>query len=319
VAVGVAPPPRLPEQTQPPIPGYGYVWTPGYWGWNAAVNDYYWVPGLWAMPPQIGVLWTPPWWGWNDGVYLFNAGYWGPTIGFYGGIDYGFGYFGHGYDGGYWRGRTFFYNRQVNNIGSVHINAVYDQRVVDRGAARAVSYSGGPGGVRAQPTAQEQAAAHEVHVNATPSQAAHYQTAAMSPASRAGVNHGHPIMAAAAGAAAGAVAMHALAHHGGAAGAHGHAASREASASRVTSAHRQGFAQSAHRHVLPAREGRESGYERAQRNAYDGPIRAAEPSHAYARPAAAPAFREQPMRAAAAPENRGSGRPSGEEQRRRPQ
>ncbi|MGI9169233.1 MAG: hypothetical protein ACR2FH_03535, partial [Caulobacteraceae bacterium] len=86
VSVGVAPPP-LPIYAQPPIPGDGYLWTPGYWVWNAVPGDYYWVSGDWVRPPAIGLLWTPGWWGWGGGGYVFNAGYWGPTVGFYGGID----------------------------------------------------------------------------------------------------------------------------------------------------------------------------------------------------------------------------------------
>jgi hypothetical protein len=65
------------------------------------------------------MLWTPPYWGWDGGVYIFHAGYWGATVGFYGGIAYGCGYTGAGYDGGYWRGGSFFYNRSVNNITNV--------------------------------------------------------------------------------------------------------------------------------------------------------------------------------------------------------
>ncbi len=100
------------------MPAYGYEWTPGYWGWNAGYDDYYWVPGLWVMPPAIGVLWTPPWWGWVGGLYVFNAGYWGPFVGFYGGIDYGWGYGGWGYDGGYWNGNTFYYNPRGSIISA---------------------------------------------------------------------------------------------------------------------------------------------------------------------------------------------------------
>ena len=39
------PPPPLPEYSQPPSPGYGYLWTPGYWSY--APQGYYWVPGAW--------------------------------------------------------------------------------------------------------------------------------------------------------------------------------------------------------------------------------------------------------------------------------
>ena len=44
VSVGYAPPP-LPTYYQPPCPGYGYLWTPGYWGWDDYNQDYFWVPG----------------------------------------------------------------------------------------------------------------------------------------------------------------------------------------------------------------------------------------------------------------------------------
>ena len=40
------PPPPLPEYSQPPIPGNGYLWTPGYWSY--APQGYFWVPGVWA-------------------------------------------------------------------------------------------------------------------------------------------------------------------------------------------------------------------------------------------------------------------------------
>jgi hypothetical protein len=86
ISVGFAPPP-LPVYEQPEIPGYGYLWTPGYWAWDSDVQDYYWVPGTWVRPPRFGLLWTPGYWGWRDGSYVFNSGYWGRDVGFYGGID----------------------------------------------------------------------------------------------------------------------------------------------------------------------------------------------------------------------------------------
>src|ERR1700677_1407043 len=114
VGISIAPPP-IPVYVQPPIPEPGYMWTPGYWAYE---NNYYWVPGTWVEPPSVGVLWTPPYWGFIGGVYGFNARYWGPHVGFYGGINYGFGYGGFGYGGGRWDGGNFSYNRSVNNFGS---------------------------------------------------------------------------------------------------------------------------------------------------------------------------------------------------------
>ena len=69
--------------------------------------------------------------GLGGGGYLWHAGYWGPHVGFYGGINYGFGYDGRGFEGGEWRGRDFFYNRSVNNFGSAHFTNVYERTVVN--------------------------------------------------------------------------------------------------------------------------------------------------------------------------------------------
>src|SRR5215470_18285464 len=111
--INFAPPP-LPLYEQPLCPGDGYIWTPGYWAYGD--DGYFWVPGTWVLIPEPGFLWTPGYWGWeDDGLFVFHAGYWGPQIGFYGGINYGFGYVGAGYEGGYWNNGAFFYNRSVNN------------------------------------------------------------------------------------------------------------------------------------------------------------------------------------------------------------
>src|SRR5215469_4683538 len=83
-------PPVLPVYAQPLCPGPGYIWVPGYWGWNPDWDDYYWVPGTWVLAPQPGFLWTPGWWGWGGSAYNWHPGYWGQQVGFYGGVDYGF-------------------------------------------------------------------------------------------------------------------------------------------------------------------------------------------------------------------------------------
>src|SRR6266849_10985392 len=98
VVVGVSVrigPPLLPVYVQPVCPGSGYVWTPGYWAYGP--DDYYWVPGTWVEPPEVGLLWTPGYWAFEDGFYVWSPGYWGPEVGFYGGINYGFGYTGVGF------------------------------------------------------------------------------------------------------------------------------------------------------------------------------------------------------------------------------
>jgi len=193
VAITIAPPP-LPVYDQPPIPGTGYIWTPGYWAYD--VDDYYWVPGTWVEPPAVGLLWTPAYWGWSDGVYVMHDGYWGPHIGFYGGINYGFGYVGSGYEGGYWRGGVFSYNTTVNNFGGVQVTNVYNKTIVNNTSVTNVSYHGGAGGSTAQPTPQEQAAVAEQHVAPTAAQTQHQQTASTNRDLRASVNHGTPAVAA---------------------------------------------------------------------------------------------------------------------------
>jgi hypothetical protein len=139
-------PPALMVETQPPMPAEGYLWTPGYWAYSNAA--YVWAPGVWLQPPQIGFLWTPPYWGWANGLYLFHGGYWGSHVGFYGGVNYGFGYGGNGYAGGRWEGGHFSYNRTVNNLGSVHVSHVYEHNVTNINRST-TSYSGGPHGVHA--------------------------------------------------------------------------------------------------------------------------------------------------------------------------
>jgi len=198
VAIGVGitvpvAPPALPVYEQPPIPGPGYIWTPGYWAYNA-VSGYYWVPGTWVLPPAVGLLWTPPYWGFVDGVYLFHAGYWGPHVGFYGGINYGFGYGGIGFEGGFWQGGVFSYNRSVTNIGNTHITNVYNKTVVNSHPGGAAF--NGAGGVQARPTAAEEAAAKEPHQNRTAEQTRHLQAAQENPELRASTNHGRPALAA---------------------------------------------------------------------------------------------------------------------------
>src|SRR5271170_692900 len=108
-------PPAIPDYDQPPAPGDGYIWTPGYWAWTG--DGYEWVQGAWVAAPYTGALWTPGYWGYGYGGYFWNTGYWGPYVGYYGGINYGFGYFGIGFYGGYWGGGRFWYNRAYCNVG----------------------------------------------------------------------------------------------------------------------------------------------------------------------------------------------------------
>jgi hypothetical protein len=192
VAITIAPP-ELPIYEQPICPGDGYLWTPGYWAYGD--GDYYWVPGTWVLAPEVGFLWTPGYWGWGDGGYVFYDGYWGPQVGFYGGINYGFGYFGHGFEGGRWDNGHFFYNRAVLNVNVNVIHNVYNTRVNETTVTR-VSFNGGNGGINARATAQEEAAAHERHIPPVAAQTEHIQAARSNPELRASTNHGKPPIAA---------------------------------------------------------------------------------------------------------------------------
>jgi YXWGXW repeat-containing protein len=190
ITAGIAPP-LLPVYAQPPIPGPGYMWIPGYWAWNG--YEYYWVPGYWELPPAVGLYWTPPYWAFVDGAYDFYPGYWGPTVGFYGGIDYGFGYTGVGYDGGYWRNDQFVYNSAVNNFGDANIVYAYSRPVANPN--NRVAFSGGAGGMIARPTrAQIGARAHATPPTAE--QVRHQEMASRDPALRFNANHGQPHIAA---------------------------------------------------------------------------------------------------------------------------
>src|ERR1035437_2519035 len=186
-------PPPLPEYDQPECPGEGYIWTPGYWSY--ASQGYYWVPGAWTQPPESGYLWTPGYWGFVARHYRFHHGFWGRHVGYYGGINYGFGYTGTGYQGGYWNGDRFNYNRSVNNVNVTNIHNVYNTTVIVNNNNR-VSYNG-PGGVTRQPMPAEVVALHEQRIPPMTTQLQNQQSAAQNRQQFAAVNHGRPAVVAA--------------------------------------------------------------------------------------------------------------------------
>ncbi|HEV2578552.1 MAG TPA: hypothetical protein VGU25_15210 [Acidobacteriaceae bacterium] len=194
------PPPPLPDYDQPPAPGPDYIWTPGYWSWGQ--EGYYWVPGAWVEPPYYGALWTPPYWGWYGGRYRFHHGYWGRHVGYYGGIDYGFGYIGIGYFGGYWNNDHFYYNTAVTRVGG-GIRNVYQRPVVYNNVrygvqpANRVSYNGGRGGISVQPRPTEVAAMREAHTAPLAAQNQVRVEASQNRAQFYNQNHGRPAMASA--------------------------------------------------------------------------------------------------------------------------
>jgi hypothetical protein len=180
ISVGFAPP-MLPVYDQPPCPESGLMWMPGYWAYGP--DGYFWVPGAWVPAPYEGALWTPPYWGWSNGLFVFHDGYWGRHVGYYGGVNYGFGYFGIGFAGGEWRGHDFFYNTAVMHVDRGRIRGTFEDRgrmergFVDRNSR--VAFSGGPGGIRHDPRPEERFADRDQHMGRTSFQQQH-QNSAMS-------------------------------------------------------------------------------------------------------------------------------------------
>ena len=172
VAVSQEAPPPLPVYQQPAVPGDGYIWVPGYWARNAL--GFYWVPGAWVIAPYPGALWTPGYWAFDNSYYRWSPGYWGPHVGFYGGINYGYGYLGFGYVGGYWNANRFYYNRAITTVNITRVKYVYDRRVDvhDYDHSR-ISYHGGPRGIQRGPSPQELAARNERHRPPTQAQYDH--------------------------------------------------------------------------------------------------------------------------------------------------
>jgi hypothetical protein len=180
----------LPDYDQPPAPGDDYIWTPGYWAWSP--DGYYWTPGAWVEAPYEGALWTPGYWGYWNNAYGFYPGYWGQYIGYYGGINYGYGYVGYGYQGGYWGGGHFYYNRSVNNINISVVHNVYSRSVAGNTNNSHVSFNGGSGGLQARARPAELAAMHQPHTAPMRAQVENERTASTNKAQFASANRGRP-------------------------------------------------------------------------------------------------------------------------------
>jgi hypothetical protein len=195
ITVTIAPP-ALPVYVQPDPPAPDYIWTPGYWAYDSFFEDYYWVPGTWVTAPEPGLLWTPGYWSWREGIFVYNDGYWGHHVGFYGGINYGHGYEGNGFSGGHWDNDVFVnktINTNVSNVTNVtNVTNINNTTIINNTS----SFNGGPGGTQAQPTVVEQAAMKEQHIPPTTVQIMHVHMAAQNPVLRASVNHGKPAVAA---------------------------------------------------------------------------------------------------------------------------
>jgi hypothetical protein len=103
-----------------------------------------------------------------------------------------------GFGGGHWNGGFFAYNTAVMNIGvgaGFHSTFV-DRTVIVNNNFSHTSFNGGPGGIQARPSAQEQQWSHENHIAPTAEQQSHYQSAQGNRANFASANGGHPANAA---------------------------------------------------------------------------------------------------------------------------
>src|SRR5213078_3285586 len=141
-------------------------------------------------PPVLPVYEQPPC---PVSGYIWTPGYWGPTVGFYGGINYGYGYTGNGYWGGRWSGNTFQYNTAVTRVNTNVVHNTYvNKSVTNNMTANRASFNG-PNGVNAQETAaQKAAAANAKKVGPTSQQLGRQQAAAKDQNLRASVNKGKP-------------------------------------------------------------------------------------------------------------------------------
>lgn len=174
ITVNIAPPPIV-VFDQPACPGDGYIWTPGYYQYGD--YGYYWVPGQWVMPPSVGVLWTPGYWGYEGRKYAWHEGYWGEKVGFYGGINYGNGYFGTGFKGGHWEGNVFQHNTAVSKVDHNNVHNTYVDRTVVQEIKGPNHAFNGKGGIKTQPTDEEVETGRAPHQAPTKEQVSQAQEA----------------------------------------------------------------------------------------------------------------------------------------------
>src|SRR4029077_14189951 len=110
-------------------------------------------------------------------------GCWADELGLYGGITYGFGYGGRGYEGVRWDRGRFYYNTSVNRVNVTVIHNTYNTRVVENRTR--VSYNGGRGGISSRASAQEEGYSRERRIDRVAAQQQHIEQARSNPALRA--------------------------------------------------------------------------------------------------------------------------------------
>jgi hypothetical protein len=74
ILIGVPPPVTVVETVPAPRPGY--VYAPGYWGWDG--NRHVWIRGR-AIAERPGYTWVSERWEPVSGRYRFVPGYWEPA------------------------------------------------------------------------------------------------------------------------------------------------------------------------------------------------------------------------------------------------
>lgn len=74
IQFGRTPPPVLRYEERPPMPGPGYAWVDGHWGWRD--GRYVWVPGEWRRPPFAGAFWSDGYWTHYPDGWHWQEGHW---------------------------------------------------------------------------------------------------------------------------------------------------------------------------------------------------------------------------------------------------
>jgi hypothetical protein len=117
-------------------------------------------------------------------------------VGYYGGVNYGFGYMGIGFAGGMWDHGFFRYNTAIMHVDGRYIHNTFEDRgMVDRyTVARGshVAFSGGPGGIHHDPMPEERIAERDSHMDRSSFQMQHEGAARNDHSSYFKANGGHP-------------------------------------------------------------------------------------------------------------------------------
>lgn len=71
VNINLAPP--APQYEVVPVLSPGYVWAPGYWGWNG--DRHIWIRGR-SIVQRDGFRWQPDRWEQRDRSYFRTGGHW---------------------------------------------------------------------------------------------------------------------------------------------------------------------------------------------------------------------------------------------------